>query len=137
RVPLVSLQGLATLSALLLCAAPLAALRSAEEGGPRPEPASALEPSAIAAETLIAEPAPSGPVEPVYLWIEAEHGVLLGGLALAEDLEASAGQFVEQARENGGGEVRLSLHLPRAGDYRLWVRTASAEEAPQPRLSVD
>ena len=137
RVPLVSLQGLASLSALLLCAAPLAALRPAEDGGVSLEPATALETDAVAAETPTQELSVSAPAEPVYLWIEAEHGVLLGGLATAEDLEASAGQFVEQARERGGGEVRLSLHLPRAGDYRLWIRTALAEEDSPPRLSLD
>jgi beta-lactamase regulating signal transducer with metallopeptidase domain len=123
RNPLRSWHGAVTLLALCGFSLPVAAIRA---GTGVAEGAADLSASALAPALQPGMPAPgvTPPEADVYLWLEAEHGILRGAMEPREDLDASDGHFVAAAGERDAGEAILSLNLPRAGRYALWARVA-------------
>ena len=124
RVPLRSWQGAATVCTLTALALPVAALRPAGAAPPAAAPraeSAPPQPPALAP----ALPAPEeSPAAHGYLWLEAEHGLLLEVADRREALDASLGHYVLVGDATGVGETALSLHLQRAGEYFVWARVA-------------
>ena len=71
------------------------------------------------------------PAGKAFFW-EAESGLVLPGMAIGDDAQASGGRFVGQESSPIGqpsGSVTWSLAIERPGRYWLWARVRSADAA--------
>jgi hypothetical protein len=62
------------------------------------------------------------------LYLEAESGVLSGGMMVLEDIKASGGQFIQPpsgAAAEKSAQASYAFDLPVAGDYVIWGRIYS------------
>ena len=93
-------------------------------------------PLLAAVEPLCSLPPGTGPLVPttvpagkVAFW-EAESGLILPGMAIGEDPQASGGRYVGQESSPIGqpsGSVTWTLAIERPGRYWLWARVRSAD----------
>ena len=93
-------------------------------------------PLLAAVEPLRSQPPDAGPLRIVtvpagkpFYW-EAESGLVLPGMAVGDDSEASGGRFVGQEVSpigQPGGSVTWSLAIEKPGRYWLWARARSAD----------
>ncbi len=74
------------------------------------------------------EPVAVGPEKPTT-W-EAESGLVMPGMQVLEDSNASAGRYVAEPRETSGripGSVSWALRVEKPGRYWLWARTRAPD----------
>ena len=93
-------------------------------------------PLLAAVEPLCSLPPGTGPLRcmtvpagKAFFW-EAESGLVLPGMAVGDDAEASGGRYVGQEPSPLGqpsGSVMWSLAIERPGRYWLWARVRSAD----------
>ncbi len=93
-------------------------------------------PRLAAVEPLVSRPAGKGPLccmsvpaGKAFFW-EAESGLVLPGMAIGEDSQASGGHYVGQEPSPLGqpsGSVTFSLAIEKTARYWLWARARSAD----------
>ena len=94
-------------------------------------------PLLTAVEPLASCPPGAGPLAPIRVnegksvhW-EAEAGLVVPGIAVFNDAEASAGRYVCQKAEaiaQPNGHVSWLLDVAKPGKYRLWARVRASDE---------
>jgi hypothetical protein len=62
---------------------------------------------------------PSSNLSGVHIRLETEQGDLQSGMILAQDSQASRGQYIEAS---GTGFVEIQVNIPKTGNYYLWGR---------------
>lgn len=63
----------------------------------------------------------------VYLPFEAESGTLAAPMAIASDVNANQGDFI-QTSSTDSGTATYTVNIPVAGDYVLWARVLSPDD---------
>jgi hypothetical protein len=94
-------------------------------------------PLLTAVEPLASCPPGSGPLTPIRVekgrggYWEAESGLVVPGVCVMNDTEASAGRYVCQPAEAIGqpnGSVSWQLDVAKPGSYRLWARVRATDK---------